>query len=186
MATKIEWSTITREWERYWRANANGNVQEAFNKFWTERGGRDRYFYQSQSGIEMPRSHYPPGDDGVEMLHNVDISIKGQPSLEPIKPAPTQQVRQFPLPLADGEIFFQFGSNVKILHCAEDRYNEPSLDMWVQDDDTSPRQRNFFRIIETGQDVPEGYTYISTVVMSNRLFVWHVYRMVEQNASSHI
>ena len=42
---KINWGRISREWDEHWRNRPDDYTPpEWMDKFWNDRGGRDRYF----------------------------------------------------------------------------------------------------------------------------------------------
>lgn len=89
MAPRIDWTLLSKEWEKFWIAfRDEENKATVLNAFWNTRGGRGRYFHTGPSGLEFPRGRYPVGDDGTENIYTVTPldKLKGQPSSEPVKP----------------------------------------------------------------------------------------------------
>lgn len=57
-----------------------------------------------------------------------------------------------------------------------DRNNGSEIEIWAQVDDTQPTERREFRVVGTGNPMPDDCdTFIGTVITHGGQFVWHLF-----------
>lgn len=70
---KIDWDKLTAEWDAYWRANMTMSTLDAFTKFWEDRGGMHRYFFNPNTPIQTTREYLGPTSGEIaETLRTMD------------------------------------------------------------------------------------------------------------------
>jgi len=86
-------------------------------------------------------------------------------------------VHKFPLELADAEQrHHRLPRDARIVHVGE-QHGYPT--MWAEVDTHSCLFCDApFRVVGTGQEIPDGYEHIGT--SQGATFVWHIYRRTEQ------
>lgn len=178
MLEVINWGNLIEEWGEYWKDSVEPDVNKVFEKFWELKGGRPLFFEMDSRGNYIPRVHYANlakedeeskiAQDWMEEAFQIQKKIDESAYHSMPKGKLETRITHFFLRIddADGRRI-KYGKNMKTLSCI---VAEPQdfVEISVQDDVESELRDYHFIILGRGELVPDGYTFVQTVVVNKR------------------
>ncbi len=91
-----------------------------------------------------------------------------------------RRIWRFDLPIADAPAL-AMPVGARLLSAAESRTQRDCIDLWAEVDTDAPPEVRHFRVVGTGNPMPEGCDlFLDTVVTHGGAFVWHVFEATSQ------